>query len=103
MFATLLTLPLLMALLIMGARAGASVLPDDGQIAFGYASEGAHDIYLLDVRSGILRNLTSHIDQSLRVPVWSSDGSRLAMMIANGPPTQGSILVLDMSTGAASS
>jgi Tol biopolymer transport system component len=70
--------------------------PDGRQIAFVSYRDGNSEIYLLDLRTGQLRNLTNHPGVDIS-PVWSPDGSQLAFESSrNG--YQG-ISVIDLETG----
>jgi Tol biopolymer transport system component len=71
--------------------------PDGRQLAFVSWRDGNSEIYLLDLRSGQLRNLTNYpgADSS---PVWSPDGTRIAFESLRGG--YWNIRVIDLETGA---
>jgi Tol biopolymer transport system component len=75
----LLTLLLMLMLALASARGIGHSLPDGGQIAFsGYVRSATLDIFLLDVQTRVLFNLTRSDEAFERRPSWSPDGHTLA-------------------------
>jgi dipeptidyl aminopeptidase/acylaminoacyl peptidase len=67
----------LLALLIAGMRGVGARLPEAGQIAFTDDRQAVPDIFLLDVRTRTIANLTKTGDAAEGVLQWSPDGTRL--------------------------
>ncbi|MCL4251284.1 MAG: PD40 domain-containing protein [Anaerolineae bacterium] len=67
---------------IAGARIAAPLLPDLGQIAFSRTSDQPQDIYLFDLRTAMIHNLTRTPQTAEMMPVWSADGRRLAFTLS---------------------
>jgi len=67
----------LLLALAAGVKVGASLLPDRGQIAFSSTRDQPQDIYLLDLRTSLIHNLTRTAEAREIVPAWSAEG-RLA-------------------------
>lgn len=76
--------------------------PDGTQIVFSMwmPEFSEHDIFLLDLNTDNLRNLTLHIDNSTSFPAWSPDGEQLAISVRN-PNGQHDIYRLDIESGRA--
>jgi TolB protein len=73
-------LAFLFVLCIAGARAVAPLPPRSGQLAFERKGGGSHDIWLLDVRSGVQINLTRDNPGYDGAPAWSPNGQQLAFV-----------------------
>lgn len=73
----LLSLPLVIAMMIVAARAAARWLPQEGQIAFASFRGQEEDIWLVDVRTGMEHNLTGKNGRDDGSPAWSPDGRTL--------------------------
>jgi dipeptidyl aminopeptidase/acylaminoacyl peptidase len=70
------------ALLICGVAVG-RWLPAEGQIAFQSNLRGDQDIFLVDVRTAALVNLTRTHTGNQTSPAWSPDGNQLVFEYAN--------------------
>jgi len=76
----------------------ASASPNGEQVAFSAwtADEAQHDIFIIDVPSQTLINLTTRIYLSTTQPAWSPDGESLAVRVRN-PNGEHDIYTLDVS------
>lgn len=75
----LLSLLLILTLALASVRGIGHGLPGGGQIAFsGYVRSATLDIFLLDVQTRLLVNLTRSDEAFERRPSWSPDGRTLA-------------------------
>ena len=63
---------------------GASVSPDGKSIAFRSARGGASDIYVLNLETGLLKQLTDRIGWAYRTD-WSPDGRQIAYELGVEP------------------
>jgi dipeptidyl aminopeptidase/acylaminoacyl peptidase len=70
--------------------------PDGRRLAFVSYRDGNSEIYLLDLRSGQLRNLTNHPGSDTS-PAWSPDGTQLAYVSTRNEHQV--ISVIDVETG----
>ncbi len=78
----------------MDAIFGPAWSPDGHKIAFVGSKDGASDIYLYDLESAEVRQITSDIFSDLE-PRWSSDGSRLVFVSDRGAHLSGKGLQAD--------
>lgn len=70
--------------------------PDGSRLAFTGSVDGAVDIYVLDMTTGTLENITRHPEADWNA-VWSPDGSQLAFLSdRDGEPH---LVVLDLERG----
>lgn len=74
------------ALILITAASGQHVFTNEGQIAFETDRDGNWEIYTLDVRTGLVFNLSRN-DAADHAPSWSPDGSRLAFHSNRGGET----------------
>lgn len=93
-------LAVLFAAAISAARLIASLLIDSGQIAYHSNADGDFDLYLLDVRTAIVVNLTRDNPDSDANPAWSPDGRLLAFESVRGDRFSVEIFTLDLATRA---
>ena len=70
--------------------------PDGRYLAFVSRRDGNPEIYVLDLHSGILRNVSNHpgADSS---PAWSPDGDKIAYQSRRGPYWD--IYIVDLESG----
>jgi Tol biopolymer transport system component len=64
-----------------------AVSPDGNSIAFeyyDYTTGGAQDIYILNIDTGEVKNLTSQQDGVKYCPTWSPDGTKIAFTLDKG-------------------
>jgi Tol biopolymer transport system component len=63
--------------------------PTRDEIAFISNRDGKEDLFLTDLSGSAARNLTRALDVAVRVPRWSPDGERIALLAraADTPPT----------------
>jgi Tol biopolymer transport system component len=54
--------------------------PARNEIAFISNRDGKEDLFLTDLSGSEVRNITREIDAALRVPRWSPDGERIALL-----------------------
>jgi Tol biopolymer transport system component len=77
---------------LAGSRAGADEhsarpSPTRDEVAFVSDRGGARDVFLVDLTSGALTNLTNTPDRDEFAPRWSPDGERLVLTaVPPGPP-----------------
>jgi TolB protein len=78
---------------------GLDWLADGKQIAFSACvSPDICDIYIVDIETGALKNLSSAFDYSISAPTWSPDGQQIAFYAFNEDLTIQMIQVLDLQT-----
>ena len=90
----------------VGAINDAAWSPDGNSIAISGMAGGISDLYLIDVRSGDVRQLTKDRYAELH-PAWSPDGRTLAFATDRGPGTdfetlrygEMNLALMDMTTG----
>jgi Periplasmic component of the Tol biopolymer transport system len=74
------------ALIFLASVSGQAVFKGEGQIAFETDRDGNWEIYTLDVRTGLVFNLSRN-DAADHAPSWSPDSSRLAFHSNRGGET----------------
>lgn len=89
----------LAALMVIITRAIGAALPDGGQIAFHSTQRMVQDIYLYDLRSARLHNLTRSRTQDERAPTWSPDGSALLFVTRGGEQRSDELFLHDLRRG----
>ncbi len=79
-----------------------AVSPDGASVAFARLEDGTTDLWVLDIASGELQQVTSGPATDLR-PAWSPDGSAIAFMSdqLTGDPTEHDIHLVAFEPGAA--
>jgi Tol biopolymer transport system component len=88
------------ALLLASARLLGAWLPDEGQIAFHSTRRMVQDIYLYDVRSAQLLNLTQTRDRDERSPTWSPDGEQFVYVARGGENQSDELFLRDLRSGS---
>ncbi len=91
----------------IGAIRDLSFSPDGGQIVFSGVKGGIADLFVIDVASGTVRQVTNDRFADLQ-PAWSPDGETIAFVTDRGPGTsfdrltyaQPRLALLDVATGA---
>jgi dipeptidyl aminopeptidase/acylaminoacyl peptidase len=74
--------------------------PDGSQIAFVGHHEGNPDVYVQEIATGTIRNLSNMPEDDYR-PLWSPDGNRLAAELSGIPSREGGeVVATDIRTGA---
>lgn len=93
-FCVSVALALMSAVVLFASR---EILPSADQIAFESDQTGNWDIYLLDTRVYVLRNLTQHPADDF-APSWSPDGSELLFYSDYNGDGRAELHILNMAT-----
>ena len=89
----------LAGLLVTITRAIGAALPDGGQVAFHSTYRMVQDIYLYDLRSARLHNMTRSHTQDERAITWSPDGSAFLYVTRGGGNFSDELFLRDLHHG----
>ncbi len=89
------------ATLLLCAVLAGRIVSGEGQIAFHSTRRMTQDIYLYDVRSAKLHNLTRTFLRDERTPAWSPDGDSLLFVARGAEDRSDELFLFTIGAGAA--